>query len=103
VTLEQIQFLLGLLPRITFSLAPCWARLVLRARAENVFSNVWASCKSLVVVGTCWVGVHVAARKVGDAILQKLTTLGMDLVNLISNQHYELAMLEKMVRTKLGS
>jgi hypothetical protein len=40
--------------------------------------------------------VHVVVHKVGDAIVQKLTTLGMDLVNLISNQHYELAMMGKM-------
>jgi hypothetical protein len=47
-------------------------------------------------MGTCWVGVHVAVHKVGDAILQKSMTLGMDLVNLISNQRYKLAMMGKM-------
>jgi hypothetical protein len=48
------------------------------------------------VVILIWLLTSEVVRKVGDAILQKSMTQGMDLVNLISNQCYELAMLGKM-------
>jgi hypothetical protein len=39
---------------------------------------------------------HGSMRGHGDAVLQRLTALGMDLVNLISNQRHKLAMMGKM-------